>query len=98
MRRRANKRDANHGPIRDRLKCIPGCYVKDTGDYGDGFPDLVVRFRGKWCGLEIKDPAKPPSARSLRSKQEEWQWIMGEQYRCVTTFEEACDAIGVRLA
>ena len=50
-----NKRvDANHAEIRDGLRDL-GFYVFDSSMFGKGFPDLIVRGKGRVILLEIKD-------------------------------------------
>lgn len=56
MRRRPTVHlDANQGAIVDALR-EAGCMVRSTAVVGDGFPDLVVGFRGKTFLLEVKNP------------------------------------------
>ena len=60
---RAAKVDANQTLIVYAFRTL-GCEVAHTHMVGKGFPDIVV----KCCGVrlvEIKDGAKPPSARKL---------------------------------
>lgn len=47
------RRDANHAEIRDAFRAL-GASVADTADLGDGFPDLVVGWRGCNYLVEIK--------------------------------------------
>ena len=68
MMRYAAREDANHSLIADALRQI-GAYVVDCSQVGFGFPDLLVAFRGKWTPIEIKDGAKPKSARKLTPSQ-----------------------------
>ena len=50
-----NKRvDANHAEIRDGLRDL-GFDVFDSSMFGKGFPDLIVRGKGRVILLEIKD-------------------------------------------
>jgi hypothetical protein len=88
--RRAAKVDANHAEIRDGLRQIPGCKVKDTSNIGGGFPDLVVGLRGKTVLIEIKDGAKVPSARKLTYAQREFcdNWTGGTIF-VVESLEQA---------
>lgn len=61
MRRRT---DANQNEIVDGLRAL-GATVHVTSNVGDGFPDIVVGFRGYNWLFEIKDGNKPPSKRRL---------------------------------
>ena len=52
MRRRA-KVDVNQAEIVDALRKV-GAIVTCTHHVGQGFPDLVVSFRGQWFLMEVK--------------------------------------------
>ena len=55
MRRRPTVHlDGNHQAVVDALRDI-GAMVRSTAVVGDGFPDLVVGFRGKTFLLEVKN-------------------------------------------
>lgn len=69
--RRAARTDANQAQIMRALRAI-GCKVKDTSRLGDGFPDLVVGYRGRLTLMEVKDGSKPPSERKLTPDQEKF--------------------------
>lgn len=73
---RARKVDANQGEIVATFRSL-GSRVAITSAAGDGFPDLVVQHNHPKRGVrtllvEIKDGAKPPSARKLTPEQEEF--------------------------
>ena len=76
---RAKKVDANQSEIVQTFRDL-GARVAITSAAGDGFPDLVVQYRHpskRWRGIEtvlveIKDSAKPPSARKLTPAQEKF--------------------------
>ena len=57
--KRGSRPDTNHAEIRDGLRAIIGnqC-VWDCKDYGGGFPDLMVGFRGVNYLLEVKSDLK----------------------------------------
>lgn len=76
--RRAARTDANHSEIRDALRDVPGCVVGDTHSLGDGFPDLVIGWRGRWIPVEIKDGSKPQSARALTEAEAKWHAVASE--------------------
>jgi hypothetical protein len=48
--------DPNQADIVDALRGIPECSVAITSACGDGFPDIVVGYRGFNFMFEIKDP------------------------------------------
>lgn len=92
--RYAAKRDDNHAEIRDALRDIPGVVVADTASLGDGFPDLVVGYRGVISLLEIKDGSKPPSKQKLTDDEQKFfdKWA-GFPVYVAASFDEAWEAI-----
>ncbi len=67
--RRAGNIDANQPEIVEALRRV-GVHVHITSDLGEGFPDLVTYKPGIGVKLiEVKDGAKPPSARRLTEQQ-----------------------------
>jgi Holliday junction resolvase len=90
MRRRA-RTDGNHREIVAALRAL-GCSVADTSRLGDGFPDLVVAMNKKSTVLvEIKDGAKPPSARQLTEAEREFRDAWKGCYRVVESVDDALD-------
>jgi hypothetical protein len=93
--RRAAKVDANHGEVVAALRAY-GCKVADLSGVGNGVPDILVwipAFR-RWILLEIKDGAKPPSARKLTEDQVKWHAeFKGCMVYVVTSAEEAIAAV-----
>jgi hypothetical protein len=57
MSRRAAKVDANQGVFVETLERC-GAKVRDTSKIGEGFPDLLVLWRGHLFLVEIKNPAE----------------------------------------
>ena len=91
--RRAAKIDENQPEIVDALRKI-GALVTILSAVGNGVPDLVVWYRGLWTMLEVKDGAKPPSARKLTGDQERWHAVHRDaRVYVVTSAEEAIAAI-----
>lgn len=60
--------DANHNAVADYLERM-GWSVESTAAMGGGFPDLLVGRPGFSVLVEVKDGAKPPSARKLTVPQ-----------------------------
>ena len=93
MVRRANRRDANHSKIVKELRQIPGISVADTGDLGNGFPDIVVGYKGKNLMIEIKDGEKPPSGRKLTPDEKEFHDTWRGQVCIATCTNDVFDLI-----
>lgn len=66
-----HRKDSNHNDVRDALLEI-GASVTETHMIGDGFPDLVVGFRGQNFLLEVKDGRKPKSDTQLTQAEQKW--------------------------
>jgi hypothetical protein len=60
-----------------------------THAVGQGFPDLVVSFRGRNILIEIKDGSKPPSARRLTPDQKEFHESWDGELYVVESAEQA---------
>ena len=91
--RRAAKVDANHGEIVAALRKA-GAGVCDLSAVGQGCPDLLVSYQGRWNLLEVKDGAKPPSARTLTQDQVKWHGRHHAKVHVVTSVDEALSAVG----
>ncbi len=63
--------DANQKEIVDCFRKL-GATVAVTSAVGNGFPDVVVGFKGKNYLIEIKDGSKIPSQQKLTSKEKEF--------------------------
>lgn len=63
------KTDKNHAELIKWLRQMPGVSVFSTHAVGHGFPDIVVGYKGINYLIEIKDGAKPPSARKLTADE-----------------------------
>ena len=92
--RRAGKIDTNQPEIVAALKSV-GATVQSLAPVGNGVPDLLVGFRKQTFLLEVKDGAKPPSARELTKDQIAWhmEW-WGGPCQVVNSVTEALIAIG----
>jgi hypothetical protein len=78
VRVRARK-DSNHVEIVKAFRDM-GVSVYDTAQLGGGFPDIAIGIGKVNVLIEIKDGAKPPSARKLSADEltfhDEWQgWV-----------------------
>lgn len=96
MSRRNAAVDANQPEIVKALRDV-GATVQHIHTVGKGCPDILVGFRGRNHLLEIKDGAKPPSARKLTDDEAVWhrQWL--GSVAIVNSTSEALAAIGVGL-
>ena len=85
----AAKIDANQPTIVKALRAI-GAQVVILSAVGGGVPDLMVSFKRTFL-IEVKDGAKPPSARKLTPDQVVFHaWWGGEIY-VVETVEQALE-------
>lgn len=89
------KIDATHKAIVDGLRAV-GAEVQSLADLGRGVPDILCGFRGRWYVAELKDGAKPPSARRLTEAEQMWH----ERFNRIApvhiwhSLDEALQAIG----
>lgn len=93
--RTAARVDANQSSIVKALRSA-GAFVQPLHTIGDGCPDLLVAYRGKWHLIECKDGSKMPSQRRLTRDEQEWH---EKAARCAPVFiaeniEDALVAIG----
>jgi hypothetical protein len=89
--RRAAKVDGNQAGIVRDLRLIPGCSVAVTSVVGDGFPDLVVGFRGFNFLVEIKDESQPKHRHELTEDQRAFHDAWKGQVLKAFTFKEILD-------
>ncbi len=77
---KARRVDANHRQIVEIFRAM-GCSVLDLSRVGQGCPDILVARGGQSRLIEIKDGAKPPSARRLTPQEREFHcsWKGGIQ-------------------
>ena len=76
MNRRGHcgRTDANQPQVVKALRDA-GATVAITSMVGDGFPDLVVGFRGETLLIEVKDGSKPKSEQALTPDEEDFRRI-----------------------
>ena len=86
--RRAAKVDANQAEIVAALRAV-GATVQPLHSVGKGCPDLLVGYRGRNLLIEVKDGAKPPSARKLTPDQIEWHATWRGSVAQAKSIEEA---------
>lgn len=90
--RRAAKIDANQPDIVAALRKI-GAQVVPTHTVGQGFPDLVVGFRGRTVLMEVKDGSKPPSARKLTPDQEVFHRAWTGEIVVIESIQQAIEVL-----
>jgi len=95
MIRRAAKVDANQPEIVAALRKA-GASVTPLHAVGSGFPDLAVGYRGTNHLLEVKDGAKPPSARKLTDDEAAWHATWRGSAAVVKDIPEALATVGIK--
>ena len=85
---RAAKIDANQPAIVQGLRAY-GCSVQSLASVGKGCVDILVGYRCINLCFEIKDPAKPPSARKLTPDQVKWHADWKGSVYVIETLEQA---------
>lgn len=78
-----------------------GAYVVDCSHVGNGFPDLIIAWRGQWLFVEVKDGSKPPSRRKLTGDQQIFHAAAanrGCRVHVVRNVNEALALLGCRVA
>lgn len=94
--RRAARKDRNHGEIVSALRRV-GAVVNDAVARSPCGFDALVGWRGVFRTLEIKDGAKPPSARQLTDTEQRHAdacRAAGLPHHVVCSVAEAFAAIG----
>jgi hypothetical protein len=91
--RRASRVDANQAEIVTALRGV-GCSVQPLHAVGEGVPDLLVGKNGTNFLVEVKDGAKPPSARQLTGPQREWHDAWRGNVAVVKNVAEALTLVG----
>jgi len=91
---RAKRVDANQAEIIKALMAI-GCTVADTSRAGEGFPDLVVGYRGVNYLLEVKDGNKSSSRRALTPAQAEFHKKWHGKVVVVESVEDALRVVSL---
>lgn len=90
---RARRTDDNQTEIVNTFRKL-GCSVHVTSMLGDGFPDVVVGFRGINYLVEIKDGTKKPSARKLTPDEQIWHDQWRGQVCIVQSIQDVIDLVG----
>lgn len=91
--RRAAKVDDNQREIVRALRQV-GASVLPMHTLGQGAPDIAVGWRGQNWFFEIKDGAKPPSARKLTPDEKAWHAAWQGSVVVVETVDQALATIG----
>lgn len=94
MRRYANRKDSNHGSIREVFESLD-CSILDVSDCACGF-DLIVGYKTQACAIEVKDGSKPPSAQKLTPNEHSAHLNWRGPKEIVTNNEQAV-AVAQRL-
>jgi hypothetical protein len=91
--RRAARVDGNHEQIVRGLRKF-GVWVHSTAPLGDGFPDAIAHWDGRFTLLEIKDPSQEPARRRLNEKESAFFATCPGRKAVVETLGEALIAVG----
>lgn len=91
--RKTARVDANQAAIVEALRAA-GATVESLAMVGRGVPDLAVGYRGQTYLLEVKDGAKPESARRLTPAEAAWHDGWRGHAAVVISIEEALAAVG----
>jgi hypothetical protein len=86
--RRAARVDSNQYEIVQALRAIPDLSVSVTSRVGQGFPDLVVGYRGATFMFELKDPTKPKADQELTPEQRKFHANWKGQIQKVFSLKE----------
>lgn len=90
------KTDRNQKEIVQDLRDIPALSVHNTAMVGDGFPDIVVGFRGANWLFEIKDGELPyPSQRQLNEREKQFHEEWNGQVHKVENTQEILEIMGL---
>ena len=92
LARHAKRRDANENAIVTALHDVGAVTWKL-----DKPADLLCGYLGRWLTLEVKDGAKPPSARALTPSEQQFMASCAYHrlpHHVVTSVDEALSAIG----
>ena len=92
--RRAHRLDSNHAELVKAFEKL-GCSVLSLAGIGAGCPDIVVGFAGLQIMCELKDGAKPPSARKLTEDEERFRMNWKGGYRLVENLDHVQDTVNV---
>jgi len=94
--RRAARTDGNHAEVRDGLRAL-GLKVFDSSALGRGFGDLVVSNGAQLLIVEVKDPAKPPSARALTPHEQAVARDFAPHYLVALRITDVLAALGLPI-
>ena len=92
--RKYARQDANHKEVKAAFERA-GCSVLDLSSLGRGVPDMVAALGGVAIFVEVKDGAKPPSARKLTPDEEKFRMNWRGGYRVVQDLDGVEEAVSV---
>ena len=92
---RAKRVDANQKETVDALRSV-GALVAITSALGNGFPDIVVGFRGRLYLVEIKDGRSPPSATKLTKDEQAFHTKWAGYVHIIYSIDDALTLIGAK--
>lgn len=86
--------DANHKSITACYRSAGIWHLDVSSHLGLGCDIIAMHRDGYPVFVEIKDPAKPPSARKLKPSEATLMAAFGNFYRIVLDEKDALDAVG----
>ena len=90
---RAKKIDANQNEVVKKIRSIPNVSVAITSALGNGFPDLVIGYKGLNYLIELKDGNKTPSQRKLTPDEEKFREQWNGNYHVCNSYQEIIKVI-----
>jgi len=85
---KAARVDRNQSSIVEALRKL-GASVLHLHTIGKGAPDIAVGYKGRNALIEIKDGAKPPSARKLTPDEQKFHAEWRGQVAIIESIDEA---------
>ena len=86
--------DGNQKKITEQLRRL-GVSVAVTSSLSNGFPDLVLGYKGRNYLIELKDENKPPSQRELTKDEMKWHSDWRGQINTCKNLDEILEVINL---
>lgn len=86
--------DANQASITKELR-KRGCSVTPTHMVSNGFPDLVVGYKGLNFVFELKDGTQVASKKQLTEDEKKWHKEWQGTAHIIYSIDDALDVLGI---